>query len=262
MRTGYNSTRRNRNIGTARQGHGQDNRLVIPSMSGDDRVWFEQLGPYARSEFAVAGGSILLIVETTHGGCVHACSEDDVRRMIQAIPAHDLAGLGAVVFRQPRRKERLLRPAWGRLVYDARIGRIGRPDAYRGPAILIEAVNPDKPVKWSTSLSPDDLEELRRLEADGHVLERRGNTWAITPNVAAVRNTQLYRTLPHEIGHWVDWQEKVRRPGQEQPERLHAFEDAYFARPRSEREAFAHRYADEVRARLEKFGVIPLAPTT
>ena len=29
-RRGYDPTRRNRNIGTAKAGHGQDNRLVIP----------------------------------------------------------------------------------------------------------------------------------------------------------------------------------------------------------------------------------------
>ncbi|KAF0814961.1 hypothetical protein IGB42_00037 [Andreprevotia sp. IGB-42] len=30
MRAGWNPTRRNRHIGTGAQGHGQDNKLVIP----------------------------------------------------------------------------------------------------------------------------------------------------------------------------------------------------------------------------------------
>lgn len=35
--------------------------------------------------------------------------------------------------------------------------------------------------------------------------------------------------------------------------------ERYFARPRGEREAFAHRYADGLRKRLEAAGAIPFA---
>jgi hypothetical protein len=42
-RPGREPTRRNRNIGTSKQGHGQDNRMVIPSRWPDDRVYFEVL---------------------------------------------------------------------------------------------------------------------------------------------------------------------------------------------------------------------------
>jgi hypothetical protein len=60
----------------------------------------------------------------------------------------------------------------------------------------------------------------------------------------AVRNTQLYRTLPHEIGHWTDFLERVRR-------------DDNTDRPVREREQSAHRYADAVRGRLTRNGDIP-----
>ena len=36
-----------------------------------------------------------------------------------------------------------------------------------------------------------------------------------------------------------------------------SLERAYFARPKAEREAFAHRYAKEARKRLASKGVIP-----
>ena len=42
-RPGWNPSRRNRNIGTAKSGHGQNNRLVIPARWSDDRVFWEKL---------------------------------------------------------------------------------------------------------------------------------------------------------------------------------------------------------------------------
>jgi len=44
-----------------------------------------------------------------------------------------------------------------------------------------------------------------------------------------------------------------------QGEDYSALADLYFARPSSEREAFAHRYADNLRETLEKNGVIPFS---
>ena len=88
--------------------------------------------------------------------------------------------------------------------------------------------------------------EFERLRNDGHQLSRVGS------NPDSIRNTQLYRTRPHEMGHWVDWLEKVARP-------VSASVDRYFERPQSEREVFAHRYAEAVRDRLKNSGVIPFA---
>ena len=63
----------------------------------------------------------------------------------------------------------------------------------------------------------------------------------------------------HEIGHWVDWLEKVERP-EGQGGNYITLKDAYFSRPSKEREAFANRYADEIRERLVRTGVIPFEP--
>jgi len=65
--------------------------------------------------------------------------------------------------------------------------------------------------------------------------------------------------LPHEIGHWFDWLEKVETPAA-RGEDFSALMESYFARPQAEREAFTHRYADDVRDRLMRAGAIPFEP--
>ncbi len=74
---------------------------------------------------------------------------------------------------------------------------------------------------------------------------------------ASVRATQLYRTLLQEIGHWVDFNEKVLAPALLCKVELELLSEAYFSRPYEEREAFAHNYAEARKAHLTKFGIIP-----
>ncbi len=252
-----NPTRRNRNIGTARQGHGQDNRLVIRDVANDWREWWAQLGPHEAVHRHVDGVGVTFIVEATLKGWRHSCTPDDICHLLRALPKADWQGLSLFLLRQPRRKEAILRPAWGRLSYDASLGRPGRPDIWQGPTVSLEAQTTDKPLVWSVSLDPEDTQELGRLIADGHAVTRKGRRHVIEMTSASIRSTQLYRTLLHEIGHWVDWQEKVLRPAGGDLDHESALSDLYFARPRAEREAFAHRYADETRERLARLGVLP-----
>jgi len=75
-----------------------------------------------------------------------------------------------------------------------------------------------------------------------------------------VRNTQLYRTLLHEFGHYVHYLTIVERPGYED-EALELCEqrwDFYNKIPAVEKEAFAHRYATNLKQLLEEKGVIPI----
>ena len=256
VRAVFNPTRRNRNIGTPKQGHGQDNRLVIPYLMTSSRTWKERLNHHQQIQRVVGGREITFIVEENSGGCVHACSVDDVSHVLANVPLADWEGLETFVLRQSTRKQRTLSPAWGRLLYYADLGLPGRAAKRTGPAVLLEAVDCSAKVKWSMSLDPDDQAELERLRQDGHAIERIGRQHVFTTGAEATRATQLYRTLLHEIGHWVDWLEKVERPAARggDSDSLH---DAYFQRPQDEREAFAHRYADEARERLQRFGVIP-----
>ncbi len=205
----------------------------------------------------VAGREVLLIVEQTRSGCEHACTLDDICRVLLHIPFADWAGLTTFVLRQPTRKQRLLRPAWGRLFYHANLGEIARPDMSDGPAVMLEAVDCGATIEWSTALQPDDMEELDRLRRDGHTVDRIGRKYSISVTAASVRATQLYRTLLHEIGHWVDYLEKVERPSWHADSDYPTPLDAYFQRPKDEREAFAHRYAERIGTQLRAAGVIP-----
>jgi len=253
-----NPARRNRNIGTSKQGHGQNNRLVIPKLSTSLPACTAQLNVAETICKKVGSKDVWVIVEKTSGGCIHACSVDDILHLLWLIPSADWAGLNTFVLRQSTKKTRILSPAWGRLFYYAELGVRGSKAVRRGPAIFIEAVNIDRAIRWSTALDPEDAEELERLRTDGHTITREGKRYTISSSVAAVRATQLYRTLPHEIGHWFDWLTKVEEPFA-RGEKFTSLSESYFARPNSEREAFAHRYADDLRRGLQAYGAIPFA---
>ena len=259
MRPGFNATRRSRNIGTAKQGHGQNNRLRIPSVCGDERTWSQQLGPHRLEERWVLRRRLTFIIEETSGGCIHACTVDDVCHMLGLMPFADWDGLETFVFRQPRRKQAILNPVWGRLSYAADFGRPAQRTVRWGPAVTLEAQQPNGLLRWGAKLPLSDQEELERLRDDGHRVERDGPRWTIALSPESIRATQLYRTLPHEIGHWVDWLEKVERPEAAGGD-YDALSDAYFARPADEREAFAHRHADQIRKGLIGSGLLPFPP--
>lgn len=196
------------------------------------------------------------VIETNALGCVHSCTVSDVLRILEALPQSNLVGLRTFVFRQPTRKQLVLSPVWGRLLYDSEISTANGKILATGPVIFLDAVQVDKMIVWSTSLDPERSQELDRLRNDGHNVQRSGHRFDISITASSARNTQLYRTLLHEIGHWVDWLSKVEEPVARGGDR-DDLETTYFARPKSEREAFAHRYADTQRKILEANGIIP-----
>jgi hypothetical protein len=255
MQSHRNSTRRSRNIGTAKQGHGQNNELVVPDRLNGP-CWLSQIGDCHVEEHDVAGRTVRFVIEANALGCVHPCTISDVLRILEALPQSDLAGLKTFVFRQPTRKQLVLSPVWGRLLYDTEISTANGKILATGPVIFLDAVQVNKIIIWSTSLDPDLSQELDRIRNDGHQVQRSGHRYNISVTASSARNTQLYRTLLHEIGHWFDWLSKVEEPVAKGGDR-DALETAYFARPKSEREAFAHRYADTQRVILEADGIIP-----
>jgi hypothetical protein len=257
MKGGYNPVRRNRNIGTAKQGHGRTNAMRIPSVCHEERTWWENLGPHIVLQKSAACREITFFVEHTREDCVHACTVDDICHVISLVPESDLNSLNTVVLRQSTRKQWLLNPAWGRLAYSAELGRPGRKASRSGPAVFLEAVNPAAVWKWGKDLCIADSLEVERLQADGHRVEDTGKHLLFHSSSESVRATQLYRTLLHEIGHWVDWLEKVARPAGDDSAVYDTLSDRYFARPEKERESFAHRYADVLRKRLTAEGRIP-----
>jgi len=257
MRSGYNALRRNRSIGTAKQGHGQNNALTIPFVCHADRIWYENLGPHRIVNRTVGLLDLAFVVEKTREDCIHACTVADVCHLLSLVPPADLESLQTFVFRQPTRKQWSISPAWGRIAYSADLGLTGKKVRRQGPAIFLEAVNSTKVWKWGKDLDPEDALEIERLRSDGHVVEDTGKRLLFRSSQESVRVTQLYRTLLHEIGHWVDWLEKVERPAANSSAPYDVLSDRYFARPDQERERFAHRYADTMRESLVAANLIP-----
>lgn len=128
MKSGYNPARRNRNIGPAKQGHGQNNRLWP--------VWTAQLHPHQRIDTRVRSRDITLFVEDTTGGCVHVCTTGDIRRILEHLPFEDWRGMTTFVRRQPTRRQRSLNPVWGRMFYQADFALSGSGAHRDGPAIF------------------------------------------------------------------------------------------------------------------------------
>jgi hypothetical protein len=234
-RSGWNPNRRNRNIGTAKSGHGLANRLVIPDSWNDPRVFWEKL----RDPVIVEQNGFTIVVEPTSPGFAHAVTVGDVLRVLGLIPHEDVQRIRAVALRQPTRKQRVLSCVWGRLAYFAELGTA------RGPTVIIEAQAINGSFQFPRSATPDRTEELDRLRADGHTVTSERRHWSIQTTLESVRSTQLYRTLPHEVGHYVHYDREVRIAAKGDVDEELRLQDMHFTKAGREKEDFAHRYARE-----------------
>lgn len=248
-----NPTRRNRNIGTAKQGIGQNNKLTIPQPCGVLKSFYERLVNYQKIMSVINGHEFLFIIEQTRTDSEHSCSVADIETIIEQIPNEDYGELKLIVLRQPKRKEEILSPSWGRLIYSYEF------ENNYFPAIIIDAVDFKRKFKWKNNLTIDDQKEIQRLIEDGHKIENDGRYFITEYELKNVRNTQLYRTLLHEFGHYVQYLEFVERPAMEDEEYdvWEARQDKYFEIPKAEKEKFAHKYADNLRTELKKKKIIP-----
>ncbi|MEM9276464.1 MAG: hypothetical protein AAGA80_26475 [Cyanobacteria bacterium P01_F01_bin.143] len=247
-----NPTRRNRNIGTEKQGHGQDNKLEIPSTRHDTKIYWERLTDYKEISREIHGVFFTFLVEPTRENSFHPCTIDDLCHLIKQIPPSDVSGLNLIILRQPKRKEELLKPVWGRLNYYVEIG------SHKGPAIMLESYNMEKTIKWVKTLSIEDRKEFERLVEDGHYIIENKRGFVLKPTIESLRNTMLYRTFLHEVGHYVEYLEKVNLPSQKNPERDYSdYWDDYDKIPSVEKEKFAHNYAHELVKNLKNSQVVP-----
>jgi hypothetical protein len=256
---GYNPTRRNRNIGTSKSGRGQDNRMTIPRVAHGQNDFWERIENARLVTRAISGRIMKFFVQPTLEDFVFACTVDDIVRMLSLLPLKDWDGVEAILLRQPRRKEQTLAPVWGRLVYAAQLVNKRGNIVFQGPVIVIEGVNPSQSLKYGSSNSPEDLTELERLKADGHRMRPGGR---LDSTVESCRATQLYRTLPHEVGHWVDFLDNVERPSASAesngiPDVYEKLLNHFHNRPSREKEQFAHSYAQRIRQRLLAAQQIP-----
>lgn len=255
-------TRRNRNIGTAKQGYGSNNKLVIPWPAVAMKSFKERLTKYTKDSRTINGNRFEFVIEQTREDSTHSCTINDCAELLRHIQPTDYGRLNLVIFRQPKRKEEILNPVWGRLIYSYEF-----EGDYR-PAVIIESINPNKVLKWSKSQSPDGQKELERLRNDGHQIVTTKREHQIHCSPKSIRATQLFRTLPHEIGHYKHYLELVGEL-EDIPESLSDEEydrrlkiqdvalDKYHNLNTDIKEKFAHNYADTFKNQMNKVGVIP-----
>lgn len=247
--------RRNRNIGTAAAGHGQNNKMRIP-LSGFDGFggevsYYERVTPKYVVNAQIGSSKIAVMYEEPRKGFTYGCTPKDVIRMLSLLPDDDVWHIDIVVFRQPTRKQAQQSPVWGRLQYLAVVG------SFIGPCIYIEAFEIGSSYKWPRKLGLSASAELQRLRDDGHLIEDNQREYIITPTEASIRRHILYRTLPHEVGHWVQYSRETLDRDTAIADDLDLATELYFSKPSAELESFAHRYADDQSARLRRECSIP-----
>lgn len=205
----------------------------------------------------VWGRDMPFMVERTRPDCAHACTVDDLRELLCALPKEHvnnqrgIAGIQGVILRQPTRREQTLHPVWARLGFAVHIGPV------TGPALMLEAQPSPLKLSWPRKLSLEGQRELARLQAAASEAHFDGRRHHLRFDLEAVRRVQLFFSLPHELGHWVDMLEKVELPGLEDYEEWERCWERYWQRPRVEREEFANRYAERELARLREAGQLP-----
>ncbi|TJZ68373.1 hypothetical protein [Chitiniphilus eburneus] len=239
MRPGWNPARRNRHVGTKAHGHGANNRLTIPESWHELKCYFEKLSSYVVVTKSIGERELKFFVEPTRSDWFYPCTVDDICAVLSHCSVNVLNSFDFVVMRQPTRKQRILCPVWGRAIFSFDI------DKHRGAAIVIEAQDL-APIDWDKSITPEYTRELERLRKDGHEIRnvRRGIQIHTTPN--SLRNTVLYRTFLHEIGHHIDYSQSSS--------------EEWDAKTKPVKEDYAHRYASELYGLLSKQGVLPFKP--
>jgi len=249
----WNPTRRNKNIGTKKSGYSKNNKFVIPERWCDYRIYWERLIEPIIYPFELNGHKITFLIEPVKSGYVHACTPTDIIEVLKLINQEHLEEIELVVLRQPKKKEEILKPVWGRFVYYADIGK------YSGPGIYIEAVKMNTVIKWGNKLNPYEKKELLSLDKDGHKINNVKRGYDIYTTPESVRQTQLFRTLPHEIGHAVDYLYNSLKPSIKTDSEAESdyITEVYNSKPSLDKEEYAHRYAREFYEKYKSKGRLP-----
>ncbi len=232
-----NPIRRNKNIGTKNQGFKSQNKFDIPFSYQDSKMFYERLGKTSKIIREINGQKMTFIVEQTRKNCCHACTIEDIETILKNISNMYYEGLNTFIFRQPKVKEEIFSPVWGRLIY------LYELEKENLPVIILEAANYSKPIIWDRKLSIENQKEFRRLQEDGYDIEENKKKYEIKLTINNVRNTQLYRTFLHELGHYFHF--------------ITTNFDIYENIPKLEKEVFANNFADKMKLNLEVQNIIP-----
>ncbi len=245
------NTKRNRNIGTAKQGYGRNNKFSIPQPSDTGLYFYERLQGISIEIIKVHGKNITVILEDLNKDFYYSFSPEEAQQILNNLPEEDLIGLGYLIFRQPKRKELILSRAWGRLIYSFEFQNV------RSPAIIMEAIENTLTLSFPKKQSVELNLEFELLKKDGlcFTLEKREHIAEIDKE--KMKSIQI-RTLLHEIGHYVHFLEVVERPGNEDEEHelWEERNDSYFSIPVYNKEIVANKYAMKHKSRLKQIGII------
>lgn len=233
----FNPIKRNRNIGTSKQGFKKRNRFDIPCYYiRENKNYWEKLSDYKKVERKINGWNFTFIVEKTKKDWFHACTIEDLEKILLQIPTVYFGELRTIILRQPKRTESIFSSVWGRLVFYYELEN----EVF--PAIILESVKSGSRVRWSRKIDVDRQKEIKRLKADGFEIIETKRSLEIELTLEKVRSTQLYRTLLHEIGHYVQFCED---------------EEKFDKLTSLEKETFAHNFADKLKSEFEKKSFIP-----
>jgi len=247
----FNPIRRNRNIGTSKSGYGQNNSMRIPESWHDDRKFWSKVNNPVFVNIEIAEKNFTIIVEPVKSGFVHHVTPWDIEYLLSHVGEQSLDDLSAIVLRQPKKKENVIEPVWGRYLW---LGEIGK---HHGPMIIIEAQKENMTMRWSKSLKPEDTKELDRLIGDGHEIVTDKRYHHINCSSVSIRNTQLYRTLLHELGHYIDYRRNIVEKDDGDIGTWLKLVHRYDQQSSEQKEQFAHQFAEKLMSCLKNTGITP-----
>ncbi|MGJ5619792.1 hypothetical protein [Sulfitobacter sp. MF3-043] len=258
MKAVWRPERRNRKIGTSASGYSKSNDMRIPESwqdkHGNFSVFLERLKNAKEQDVTIGNFELTTLFEEPRDGFTYGCSPLDVIKLLTAAVNLVPSLPDIVAFRQPTRKQQLQRPVWGRFLYFAEFGKHG------GTAILLEAQELGAKLKWSKRMTMEDRDEFARLVSDGHAFTEEKRGFQAELNEGSVRNTILYRTLLHELGHWVHYHQEVLNAPTALNEDQEVASELYFSKPSTEREVYAHAFSAKLGQSLREASEIPFDP--
>jgi hypothetical protein len=216
--------------------------MVVPEPWADARRFWERLDDPIVVKRPVDGSELPFVVEAPRSPSFYPCTVDDLAELIGLLTSEVFGGIAFVGLRQPTRKQALLTLVWGRLIYHAEVA------GFSGPALILEAQQSQGAFRWPKSLQPWVAAEIELLRSDGHEISMEARSHRVRSGPQALRGTQLFRTVPHEVGHYVDYRRRVIDASSSEGEFNRNLE-LFWSRPAREREEIADRFGREFRAR-------------
>ena len=84
--SGRDQTKRNRNIGTSKQGHGKDDTFAIPQPADTSKFFYERFEDAQTEIVTIHNKEIPVIVETLKKGFYYSCTPKDVALLLNSLP--------------------------------------------------------------------------------------------------------------------------------------------------------------------------------